>query len=328
MKKNSGTAIELTKEKSALNFILSAIACNCLVSLDTLGFTKDLELNGLILKSKLETSSKDWPLIKSIFTTLIKCGILEDDISKYDLTKFGREIFRYKGLINMLFSGYSDLIKCQSDISKNSLSHNTGSLLKGEVIANASILFGKDTVDPIILNEFSSLNFLGTICDLGCGAGTRLLELCEKTSHSGLGFDNDLEVVDLAKNNNRNSNIIFQHQDITNLEGIWEDVVITMQYFVFHDFNSKKCIDILNSYLSNFPNLRYFYYLDIVSPSPEKNDIMPGFDYVHGLQGICPRTYEETIDMFCRSRFSLVKELSIPGLPNTFLWVLAPEKNF
>lgn len=62
-----------------------------------------------------------------------------------------------------------------------------------------------------------------------------------------------------------------------------------------------------------------------VSPSPSNNQILPGFDYVHALLGIPTRTYEETISMFKKSAFFIEKELAIPELPNTFLWILSPK---
>lgn len=54
---------------------------------------------------------------------------------------------------------------------------------------------------------------------------------------------------------------------------------------------------------------------------------MPGFDYVHGLQGITPRSYEETIETFIKADFKILKELAVPNMPNTFIWVVKQNKS-
>ena len=97
-----------------------------------------------------------------------------------------------------------------------------------------------------------------------------------------------------------------------------------MHYFEFHDFTpNEKSIKIIDSFLENFPKLKCFFYMDIVTPSESQGDIMPGYDYVHGLMGIKTRTYEETMEVFIKSRFEVIKERPIVGLPNTYLWVLS-----
>jgi hypothetical protein len=67
--------------------------------------------------------------------------------------------------------------------------------------------------------------------------------------------------------------------------------------------------------------------VDIVSLSEKIPTIMPGFDYVHGLQGITPRNYEETLEIFERSGYRVFQEFSVPNMPNTFIWILMPNKN-
>ncbi len=227
----------------------------------------------------------------------------------------------------MLFDGYSGLMSQQSSISKNSKNYDFPTLLNGEAIAESSIRFGEKTVDPFLLKEFSKLKFSGTICDLGCVLCTRLSKICKLTNHPGLGFDNIPEVIEDAINASVDDKLIScECHDIKKLEGIWEDVVVLMQCFVFHDFVPEiRCKGVIDSYLNNFPNLKNFFYVDIVAPSQSQQDMMPGFDYVHGLMKIKTRTYEETIQMFKDSRFEVTKETPIRGLPNTFLWILSPK---
>ena len=66
--------------------------------------------------------------------------------------------------------------------------------------------------------------------------------------------------------------------------------------------------------------------VDIVLMSNAVPTNFPGFDYVHGLQGVSPRTYEETINVFTKSQFSVRKEIAVPHMPNMFIWVLEASK--
>lgn len=72
---------------------------------------------------------------------------------------------------------------------------------------------------------------------------------------------------------------------------------------------------------------------DAISSAKTFGDLVPiaqqltariSFDYVHGLQGILPRTYEEPIKMFTQSKYKIYKEIPIEKLPNAFLWILTP----
>jgi hypothetical protein len=111
---------------------------------------------------------------------------------------------------------------------------------------------------------------------LGCGHADMLSEVCKYTNNAGLGFENCKKVVSQTKKKIPN-NIRVEVADISKLEGVWPDVVFLLQCQVFHDFSDSNCIGIMNSLLKNFPNLKYFIFIDIVRPSPEKNKIFPGF---------------------------------------------------
>jgi hypothetical protein len=82
----------------------------------------------------------------------------------------------------------------------------------------------------------------------------------------------------------------------------------------------------LASLQSNFPNMRFLIIVDIVSHSKMVPTIMPGFDYVHGLQGFVPRSYEQTHDVFKSSHYEIFDEIAVSNMPNTFIWSLKPTR--
>ncbi|HEX4840518.1 MAG TPA: methyltransferase domain-containing protein [Rhabdochlamydiaceae bacterium] len=304
----------------SIDFITAGVACNCLTALYEAGLVSKLEKRNFLKKSDVDKCSN--PIcMHSALVTLERAGIFKEEGKSYHLTSFGKEVLEYLGLVTIFFDGYGQLVSRQSDIVKKR-PKNVFRLIKGESVSRASRFISDKTVHPVILEVFSHLKFKGAICDLGCGYGDLLTKICRKTGNPGLGFDSQPLVVKRA-NRKTPSNITIEKANIANLKGVWEDVVILMQSFVFHDFTpSSMCIKLMNSYLKNFPNLRYFFYVDIVSPSPGHQEIFPGFDYVHGLLGVKTRTYEETIEMFEKTNFTVAKEIKIDKLPNTYLWIL------
>lgn len=314
-----------TYQAQAIEFITIGVGCNCLVALFEAGVLQVLLEQGYLSEANIESYSN--PIcIKSALTTLTKCQVLKKD-ETYQMTEFGRTLAENIGLVTIFFDGYGSLVAKQSQISRKK-NRSLKNLINGTSVSHSSTLIAQNTIDPLILDEFANLKFLGTICDLGCGYATMLTKICKATGNPGLGFDSEPKVVKQAKKKLANSNISIEQGDITQLQGVWEDVVILMQRHVFHDFTpNERCIDIMNSYFNNFPNLKYFFYVDTVSPSHLKDELLPGFDYVHGLLGIQTRTYEETLQMFKDSNYDVMKEVSIPKLPNTFLWILLQKKS-
>lgn len=329
MKKTLNSSKSLQQQK-ALEFINSGISCNCLVLLKELKLLNFL-LDGGSIDLTMISNPKfctNYTAAYSALITLEKTRVVKRKIDRFSLTALGYALSNYIGLITMLFDGYGLLMAEQTKIAKNK-TKLPFKLIRGDSIAEASIHFGKHTVNPLISKIFSRINLRGTICDLGCGLGTRLAWLCKETKNAGLGFENDAKAIQLAKKKFKKERLVsFEKADITRLNGIWEDVTVVMQYFVFHDFLKKKdCVEKLNSYLKHFPNLKCFIYVDVVSPSKAKDQIMPGYDYVHGLLGIKTPTYEETIRLFNLSDYSIIEEQAVPDLPNTFVWILYPNRN-
>lgn len=82
-------------------------------------------------------------------------------------------------------------------------------------------------------NSISSSAFADTkkILDVGCGAGANTFKLSEYfNSSSIIGIDNNLELIEYAKQNNKSgSNIVFELQDLFNIKYNNVDGIIAIQ---------------------------------------------------------------------------------------------------
>ena len=274
------------------------------------------------------SNTNNYPLLKSIINTLLSSDLLEKRNNLYFFTTLGNDLFTHFSLIQMFFEGYGNMIAHQVEICKNKI-EDPYSLANPHAIADASVLFSKDDVSLISKEFFEKYKPIGTICDLGCGNGQKLLDFQRHFGNPALGIEYSQKVVDESQKKLKNHphyNIQIEQGDITDIKGVWEDVTVIMQHYVFHDFVPSDVWSALLSRLKyNFPNLKYFVYLDIVAPCDDNPINMPGFDYVHGLLGKEMRNYRETLQMFENSGFKVLDEHPIESLPCTYLWILAPK---
>jgi hypothetical protein len=308
----------------SLSFIASGIACHALNLIDRAGILQTIQNQGSFDVRALNDSKffKHPAAIKAALLSLANAGVMEKEGNTYSLTSLGQNLCNRIGLIRMLYDGYGELMAHSSNIALGKVK-KPEHFMNHKAIAEASIQFGEE-LDHQLIDVVQKLRPKGTICDLGCGTGDKLLKICNATGKPGLGIDIDDDAFTTAKE--LSSSISLEKGDVTALEGIWEDIDIVLQTFVTHDFNpEEKCISSLASYKKNFPHMKYLIVVDIVAPDDRSSTFMPGYDYVHGLLGIEIRSFEKTTSLFTRAGYEVFKELPVASLPNTFIWVLKPR---
>lgn len=310
---------------TALEFVSVGVGCFALTLIESVGILSSLVQDGYFEESRLTKQKKNMsvPAIKSALLSLCLCNVLAKSDGRYTLTALGFELTKYIGLVTMVFDGYGELMAKGVPIAAGKITHPEKHL-NGAAIALSSIQFG-EKVDEIVLETIKKLRLKGTICDLGCGSANRLVKLCKETALPGLGLDASQEALKIARTRSEKyPSINIEYGDATNLEGVWEDVQILMQCFMTHDISPDETfVRVLSSYKNNFPNLKYFMIVDIVAPEENFSSHMPAFDYVHGLQGIETRKYDEYTSLFGKSGYHIAKEIPI-DMPNTYLWILKP----
>jgi hypothetical protein len=312
---------------SAMEFIAIGLASQALCLLDASGVLKTLKEKEVFYKHQINTFNNHY-LMKAAFLTLVETKVLSVDHQAYKLTKLGRDLVDHIGILTVPLLGYRKLFANQLQILRDSSSTHHKDI-DFSALALASNDFGLMDLDPLLLEIFVKLRPRGTICDLGCGSGEKLKKICKATGVPGLGIDQNEQVI---KKNKKQMEYFPKIEmikgNITELENVWEDVELALMCFVCHDIVSfEQCGQVLKSLYKTFPRLRYLVLVDIVSPSEKVPTIMPGFDYVHGLQGITTRTYEETLEVFKLANFNIFNEVKVPNMPNTFIWILQPLNN-
>lgn len=320
--------IKLDIEKlDCLDFASIGLACHALCLIEYAEILTILKVEGSFPQPFLK-SYRNPHLIRAALTTLVGTKLLKLDKKLYRLTALGKKISKNISILMLPFVGYRHLLARQFELLNKPNSWKQTDI-DYPSIALSSIGFGQYELDPILFDVFRTLKPKGMICDLGCGTGEKLVTLCKALGVRGLGIEKNWDVIQKSEKYTKNSKKIEIIQgDITNLKGVWKDVETAMINFVFHDIDStRKSTNFLRSLHKHFPRLRYLIVTDIVSLSESFPSIMPGFDYVHGLQGITPRSHEETLRVFEKANFKIMEEISIPNMPNTFVWILSSKNH-
>ena len=326
----SHCGIRSTLTDRALSFIEIGVACNAITVLDQAGIVEKLLNAGhLRMKDLKKFSDKTKVLIESALKTLCHVEVLSKKGGSYILSDLGYEICDSISLFNMLFVGYCNLFSKQNEIFSGTESPDYYDLDNKAISKGCSGLPFSD-LETELYNFIQRLAPRGMICDLGCGAGHRLIELQKSLNVRGLGIDLCKESIEEAnKSVIKNPLIDFIVADVRKLNRVWEEVEILMQCFMTHDISPKQTfLKTVSSYKKAFPNMKYFIVLDVFSSdTSEKNmKFAPGFDYIHGLQGISTRNYDETISLFTESGFEIELDIRSKSFPNTCLWILKPSK--
>lgn len=227
-------------------------------------------------------------------------------------------------IFNLWIHSYRDLLSIQEQTFDKDLEvipYDGGS------VAKYSAEIGAHLVDKTLEEIFDKINISGTICDMGCGAGLRLINICRNLRINGIGMDIDANAINLANKNAEElqvNYVKFNKIDVTNINEIYHEVkAITFTFFTHHVIPNKRLSDLFLNYKVIFPDLKYMIVFDTVTSEDKntKSDIFAnGFDYIHRLQGIMPRTRKDYLSIFKDSNLSIINEIKLE-VDNSYVWI-------
>lgn len=310
---------------NALNFISAGVACYAFSLIDELGLLEQLINEEGLSPDCFELYSN--PLVIRTAINTLKCNnIILFDQSVFRLTSLGENLVEHRSSIGLIYNGYGKVLASQIKITKEQLFNNNyvKDLINDKAISRASSHLGNTFFNAKLLEILQKHSIHGTICDLGCGDASTLISLCREKKLAGLGFDfSESSIEDAKKNLFYNEDVVLLTKDICNINEIYEDVEVLISSFVMHDFSDILCKKMFKSFKIFFPNAKIFVYIDAVSPENGHHSQLPGFDYVHSLLGIKPRTFEETSTLLTESGFQILNQEAIIGLTNCYIWTLS-----
>ncbi|MCX6989760.1 MAG: class I SAM-dependent methyltransferase [Chlamydiae bacterium] len=307
----------------ALDFIAAGVACYAFSLIDELGLVEELTSE----RGLSSDSFRAFPnplVVREAIQTLECNNIVFSDKGIFRLTSLGNGLVQHRSSIGLIYNGYRQVLSNQMKIAQDQPAQYRD-LMDEIAISKASSHMGNTFFYDKLLKILKINSIKGTICDLGCGNASTLIHLCKMTKLPGLGFDFSSSSIEIAKSSlNANDRITLQVQDISNISEIYPEVEVVLQSFVMHDFSDNMCKRMIGSLLKSFPNAKTVIYIDAVSPENGNLFQLPGFDFVHSLLGIKPRTVAETSRLLAESGLQIMNQEPIFGLTNCYIWTLRP----
>ncbi|WP_028775905.1 class I SAM-dependent methyltransferase [Shimazuella kribbensis] len=310
------------------------LCANALVVIHSVGLltllqSRDVNINEIYDSEKYPDSVA----IKGALLVLQYGEIIDKIDDKYSLTTFGNEVMDELPSFLHWFESYSKLLGKSVMIAQGKEKAELEDFSMEEVAFTGDLV--KKRFLPVMKKVMKEIHIQGDFCDLWCGTGNTIIDICNEFQVNGLGFDKSQAMVDVA---NKNLHWAFQSEkfygqahlaDITAFKGSYPEVDILYTNFITHHLNPDSlCTETLCSLKQAFPNARYLLLIDGVTPTNQSLSPLifsPAFDYIHRLQRIETRNKERLDKIIQDTGYTIVKEIEI-DFPNHYLWVLGMLK--
>ncbi|MFF8557201.1 class I SAM-dependent methyltransferase [Streptomyces sp. NPDC015501] len=312
-------------QSAVASIFTGAIASHAAVLADDLGLF-DALAKGKLRNRDLDRSPwlRNRIRISGALEALCRVGAVQRCTDGYELTDVGTELAGQVPVFRLWLGGYASVLAGQISIGADPA---TG--VHGGIVAESSGAIGARYLDETIVNLLESLRPEGRICDIGCGTGARLLRVCRRVNQPGIGYDLSAKAVEAARETVDEArrigvDIDVRQGDATALTQDHPDVDIVTQAFMTHHIAPDEyCAAVLRSYRSRFPRARYLVIFDTVpsQDSEEPEIFAPGFDYIHALQNMEPRSRGAARRMFTEAGYICREEVEL-AVPNSYAWVL------
>jgi phenylpyruvate C(3)-methyltransferase len=301
-----------------------------------LGLLSRLDRDRAIEISEVVGDELDPGVVRQLLATLAWADIVYLKADKALTGPRFDEVYAARGYYYWLVRGCGELFSIAPEVAFRA--RRTGDFFNRNMraVAVGSRLIGDTEVEPLFDGLLASLDF-GTVADLGCGSGQRLLRIVGRDPRlRGIGVDIARDAVDLARKSiadvAMDDRIRVVHGDVLDLpsDPAFADVDVITCVFMGHDFwPLERCVAGLTGLRVAFPGVRRLLLCDVVrtsgAPGPGTTIFTLGFELVHALMGVYLPSRGEWLDAFHAAGWSLVAEYAVSAPPSGILFELRPS---
>jgi phenylpyruvate C(3)-methyltransferase len=301
-----------------------------------LGLLSRLDQERAIELSQTISDELDPGVVRQLLATLAWADIVQ---LKHDKALAGPrfdEVYAARGYYYWLVRGCGELFSIAPEVAFRARRSGNFFNRNMRAVAVGSRLIGDTEVEPLF-DELLAGHDVGTVADLGCGSGQRLLRIAGRHPRvRGIGIDIARDAVDLASKSIADAamddRIRVVHGDVLDLpaDPAFADVDVVTCVFMGHDFwPLQRCVAGLTGLRLAFPGVRRLLLCDVVRtdgvPGPGTTTIFTlGFELIHALMGVYLPSREEWLDAFHAAGWSLVAEHAVSAPPSGILFELRP----
>ncbi|MCT9008499.1 class I SAM-dependent methyltransferase [Streptomyces sp. NPDC054766] len=271
----------------------------------------------------------------ALLVTMARLGFVTLDGTTAELTPTGRELVQQQGFFTWCVGGHGDVWRQLAGLAGEGLRfgqdvrRNDGRVALGCAEADRALM--RPTQDEVL----GSIDFT-TAVDIGCGDGSRLLELCsENPERHGIGIDISADACAMAAEQSRKRGLAdrvdFVQANVIELlksDRTFPGADLVVSIFMLHDLfaSTDDHPELVRSLRRVFPDARYFLLADTAAQDEAERREQPpifslGFELAHSFMGVrlqARSTYEEAFEA---GGLKIARREPF-GAPSTWLYLL------
>jgi SAM-dependent methyltransferase len=284
-------------------------------ALDELNRRKELDAAEFAARHRLDTAST-----VGMFRALAAVGVVERDNTTVRVSADFGEIYRTRSFFHWLSRGCAELFR---QMPAHLASDNrVGDYYQRDAaaIAFACREMNELCYDQAFWAAVGSLEFdFGTVADLGCGSGARVMEMLRRYPGTrGIGIDIAREPLEVARKEAASAGLsdraAFLEGNVLDLSPRHEfaSVGLLTCFMMGHDFWPRgRCITTLRQLRDRFPAARRLLLGDTARTvgfaDPELPVFTLGFELGHDLMGVTLPTLQEWESVFGEGGWRLIR---------------------
>jgi SAM-dependent methyltransferase len=245
-------------------------------------------------------------------------------------------LYRDRGFIYWTTKACGDTLSRWAELAKMGTSGEAFASRNGAATARSSAMIGAYHVDNI-LNPLILQSDFRTICDLGCGAATRLIHVAQQRRDiTARGIEVNARSVEVARGAIAASGLTRRIEviqaDVKNLDGasgVGAGVDLLVMCFMGHDLWPWECVTkIFTGFRRVFPECQRFLLADTVRGNALAWDEIPvfqlPFESVHSIQRQTIPSVSDWERLFDATGWQ-IQQLVQLGVPNSVVFEIAPR---
>ncbi|WP_333737405.1 class I SAM-dependent methyltransferase [Streptomyces sp. IBSBF 2806] len=271
----------------------------------------------------------------ALLVTMARLGFVTLDDTTAELTGTGQDLLRQQGFFTWCVGGHGEVWRQLAQLAGDGarfgidVRRDDGRVALGCAEADRALM--RPTQDEVL----GSIDF-GTAVDIGCGDGSRLLQLCaQRPGRRGIGIDISADACAMATEQSRERGLADQVEfvqanviELLKSDRTFPGVDLVVSIFMLHDLfaSTDDHPELVRSLRRVFPDARYFLLADTAAQDASRHQGQPpvfslGFELAHAFMGVRLQSRGTYEDAFEAGGLKIARREPF-GAPSTWLYLL------
>ncbi len=310
------------------------VGANVIFALDQLGVWDRLLEGPASMTALCARHNADPARLQALLGSAAVLGHVEICGETVSLTPASHDLVKNRGFFTAAVGGYSEVLREMPALTTGRKQWGKDVHRNEAMVAAAAADVGRTLMTSVEDTVLNKLRY-GSVADLGCGDGSRLIRLCQgEQPRQGIGIDISEAACNLAANRVADAgltdHIKIVCQDIFRVgnRAVFPGIDLVSSFLMLHDLFSvyQDGVEVLRALRFAFPDARYFLLADTTAyPWHRNTGPLPMFsllfELVHAFMNVPIHFKEVYEDAFIKAGLR-IERCEPLGAPSTWLYLL------